>query len=100
MVKHVIIWTLKEGYSAEEAAKIKKGIKDGLEGLIGKVPGLKEAHVYTEPLPSSNADVILESVCEDEKALGVYANHPEHVAVKDNKIVPFVSSRVCMDYKI
>ena len=36
MVKHVIVWTLKDEYSAEEKADIKKGIKEGLEGLKGK----------------------------------------------------------------
>ena len=45
MVKHVIVWTLKDEYSAEEKADIKKGIKDGLEGLKGKVPGLLEIKV-------------------------------------------------------
>ena len=35
MVKHVILWTLKEGYSPEEIAEIKKGVKSGLEGLKG-----------------------------------------------------------------
>ncbi len=100
MIKHVIIWTLKEGYSAEEAAKIKKDIKDGLEGLVGVVPGLTEVKVAIDPLPSSNADIFLDSTCEDEEALAVYAAHPAHVKVKDELIVPFVSGRVCIDYKI
>ena len=38
MVKHVILWQLKDEYSAEEKAAIKAGIKEGLEGLVGKVP--------------------------------------------------------------
>ena len=37
MVKHVIIWTLKEGYSDEEKSKIKSGIKNG----IGKSKNIK-----------------------------------------------------------
>ena len=52
MVKHVIIWTLKDEYTEEEKSTIKKGIKEGLEGLQGIVPGLIKIRVYTEaPTP-------------------------------------------------
>ena len=99
MVKHVILWTLKDEYSAEEKTQIKQGIKEGLEGLLGKVPGLKEIKVYTSPLESSNCDLMLDSTLEDEAALKGYAVHPAHVEVADTKVRPFTASRVCMDYE-
>ena len=34
MIKHIIIWTLKSNYTADEKAKIKAGIKENLEGLF------------------------------------------------------------------
>ena len=40
MVKHVILWQLKDELSAEEKAAVKAGIKEGLESLSGKIPGL------------------------------------------------------------
>ena len=40
MTKHVILWQLKDELSAEQKAEVKKQIKAGLEGLVGKVPGL------------------------------------------------------------
>ena len=52
MVRHVILWKLKEMPEAEKAA-VKAGIKTGLEGLAGQIPGLLEVHVYTEALPLS-----------------------------------------------
>lgn len=100
MVKHVIVWTLKDECSAEEKADIKKGIKDGLEGLKGKVPGLLEIKVYTEGLASSNGDLMLDSTLTDEAALKGYAVHPDHVAVADNKVRPFVKQRSCFDMVI
>lgn len=100
MVKHVILWTLKDEYSAEEKAKIKQGIKEGLEGLLGKVPGLKEIKVNISPLESSNCDLMLDSTLEDEAALKGYAVHPAHVEVADTKVRPFTASRVCMDYEV
>ena len=47
MVKHVILWQLKDELSDAEKAAVKAGIKEGLEGLAGKVPGLVEAVSYT-----------------------------------------------------
>ena len=100
MVKHIILWTLKEGYTQEELVAIKAGIKEGLEGLAGKIPGLKEIKVITEGLSSSNVDVMLDSTFENEQALKGYAIHPEHVAVADGKVRPFTASRNCMDYEV
>ena len=100
MVKHVILWNLKEEYSAEEKARIKAEIKTGLEGLKGEIPGLIDISVYTEPLASSNCDLMLDSSFENEESLKGYAVHPRHVAVADGKVRPFTSSRVCMDYEV
>lgn len=99
MVKHVILWTLKEEYTAEEKETIKKGIKEGLEGLKGKIPGLLEIRVNTNGLESSNADVMLDSAFESQEALKGYATHPEHVAVADGKVRPYTATRTCMDYE-
>ena len=98
MVKHIILWTLKDSLSPEEKAAVKKGIKEGLEGLAGKIPGLTEIRVHTEGLPSSNADLMLDSTFTDEASLKGYAVHPEHVAVADGKVRPYTASRVCLDY--
>lgn len=100
MVKHIILWTLKEEFTDGEKAEIKAGIKAGLEGLAGKIPGLLEIKVYTEGLPSSNADLMLDSSFTDEAALKGYAVHPEHVAVADGKVRPYTAVRSCLDYEI
>ena len=100
MVRHVILWQLKDELSPTEEKDAKAAIKQGLEALVGVVPGLKEVQVYTEGMPSSNADVMLDSLCEDKEALAVYADHPEHVRVKDTIILPVVKSRVCMDFEV
>ncbi len=77
---------------------MKQDIKEGLEGLAGKIPGLTDIHVYTDGLASSNADLMLDSAFTDEEALKGYAVHPEHVAVADNKVRPYTATRTCMDY--
>lgn len=100
MVKHVILWQLKEEYSKEEKETIKADIKTGLENLKGKIPGLEEIHVYTQGLSSSNADLMLDSVFTDEEALKGYAVHPEHVKVADGKVRPYMQNRVCLDFEV
>ena len=95
MVKHVILWKLKEEHNTEE---IKAGIKAGIEGLAGQIPGLVDIHVYYGGLPSSNADVMLDSTFTDEAALKAYAVHPAHVAVVDTLVRPFTAARSCLDF--
>ncbi|MBO4835719.1 MAG: Dabb family protein [Lachnospiraceae bacterium] len=99
MVKHVILWTFKDQYSGAQMEELKKDIKAGLEGLQGQIPGLLQISVITDPLPSSNCDLMLDSSFESEEALKGYAVHPAHVAVADEKVRPFMASRVCMDYE-
>ena len=100
MVKHIILWQLKDELSEEEKKDVMAGIKEGLEGLKGVVPGLIEIHVQTEKLASSNADVLLDSTLDSEEALKGYAVHPAHVNVADTKVRPFTKARVCIDYEI
>ena len=100
MVKHVILWQLKDELTTEEKATIKKEMKESLEALAGKIPGLVEMKIQTEYLASSNAEVMLDSTFEDEAALKVYATHPEHVAVADGKVRPYTKARFCMDYEV
>ena len=100
MVKHVILWQLKDELSAEEKAAVKAGIKEGLESLSGKIPGLVDIHVNIDALPSSNADLMLDTTFESAEALKDYSTHPAHVAVANSKVRPYYKSRVCLDYEV
>lgn len=100
MVKHVIIWNLKEEFSPDEKARIKAEMKESLEALMGKIPGLLDIKVYTDPLASSNGEVLLDTTFTDEEALKGYAVHPIHVEAANTKVRPFTASRSCMDFEI
>ena len=97
MVKHIILWKLKAEHNNKD---VKNGIKQNLEGLLGKIPGLVEISVQTESLASSNADVMLYSVFESEDALKGYAVHPDHVYVADTFVRPFTETRMCLDFEV
>lgn len=100
MVKHIILWQLKDELSAEEKNTVKAEMKESLEGLAGKIPGLLEIKVQTEALSSSNAEVMLDTTFTDEESLKGYAVHPEHVAVADGKVRPFTKTRLCLDFEV
>ena len=100
MVKHIILWQLKDEFTAAEKVEIKAGIKEALEGLAGKIPGLLEIKVQTECLESSNAEVMLDSTFEDADALKGYAVHPDHVEAANSKVRPFTKNRACMDFEV
>ncbi|MEF9852580.1 MAG: Dabb family protein [Hydrogenoanaerobacterium sp.] len=82
MVKHIVFWNLKdeaEGHKKSENAAM---MKEKLEGLVGKVPGLLSAFVgvnFTE----GGYDLCLYSELSDKNALAVYQGHPEHLKVKE-----------------
>ena len=98
MVKHIILWKLKDEIA--DKAAVRRGIKEGLEGLKGKIPGLVDITVRIEGLASSNADAMLDTTFEDEAALRGYAVHPAHVAVANVKVRPFTQTRLCLDYEV
>lgn len=100
MVRHVILWQLKDEISGSEKENVKKGIKEGLEGLKGKIEGLVEIKVNENPLPSSNADVMLDSLFESADALKNYSTHPAHVEVANGKVRPYTKARTCMDFEV
>ncbi len=100
MVKHIILWNIKNNFSAEEKEEIKKGIKTHLEALYGKIPGLTEIKVITDSIDSSTADLMLDSTFESIEALKGYSVHPEHVNAADTYVRPFTSNRSCFDFEI
>ena len=101
MIKHIILWTLNPELSEEEKKTVKAGIKVGLEGLVGQVPGLLDVKVHIDGrLASSNADLMLDCTLESEEALKGYACHPAHVAVANGKVRPYTVQRSCLDFEL
>lgn len=101
MVKHIILWKLKDEYSEAEKEEIKKGIKAGLESLAGVIPGLVEIKVNASGrLDSSTADVMLDTTFVDGEALKGYAQHPAHQKAANTCVRPFTQTRLCLDFEI
>ncbi len=99
MVKHIILWQLKDSIAPEEKVQVKKNIKSALESLAGVIPGLIAIKVQIDSLASSNADLMLDSEFESFEALKAYAIHPAHVAAADSAVRPFTQTRLCLDFE-
>lgn len=100
MVKHVILWQLKDELVGAEKQAVKEEIKKGLEGLAGRIPGMIDIKVEINGLDTSTADVMLDSSFESAEALKNYSVHPEHVAVADGKVRPYTKVRSCLDFEV
>ncbi len=100
MIRHVILWKLKEDLTESEKKAAAQNIRNGLEALTDVIPGLKEIRVYTEGLASSDCDLMLDSLFEDQAALDGYQAHPAHLNVKKNITEPAVSSRMLFDFEV
>lgn len=99
MVRHLILWKLKETMTVDEKSQVLSNMKEHLEGLVGKIPGLISLKIIINEMESSNADVMLDSVLESEEALKGYQKHPEHVLVADTYVRTYTEVRMCLDYK-
>ena len=99
MVRHIIIWDLKDDLTNEQKKAAAEKIKHDLEALKGVIEGLIDIKVQSELLDTSNGDILLDSCFENEAALSYYADHPEHVKVKGfgGRVT---KRRKCVDFEI
>jgi len=99
MVKHIVMWRLHEevdGIGRDEAAL---QIKQALEELEGKIPGLDMIEVGVDfDRGAQAADIVLYSELESREALAAYQAHPLHQAVVP-LIRKYARERIVVDYE-
>lgn len=97
MVRHIVVWRLKNTPNAEQTAKT---IKEKLEALKGKISVIEDIEVginFNETEAAS--DLVLVSTFKSAEDLNTYINHPEHKAVGAEYVRPNVSERRVVDYE-
>ncbi len=93
MIKHIVLYTFKEGVDKEEAVKL---IASVLEPLVGKIPGLTHMEIRRA---FNGMDYALYSAFESREDLENYKDHPLHLEAKDH-FFHLLDSRVCADYEL
>ena len=93
MVKHIVVYTLKEGVDKDAAVAL---IAPKLEPLVGQIPGL----LHLEIRQCFNGyDYALYSEFESRECLESYAKHPLHLEAKTH-FHHFIDTRVAADYEM
>ena len=101
MIRHIVMWRLKDSFEGRTKSQMIRELKDRLEILPRLVPGVLHLEVGTHlstPTDTS-CDLVLVTAFKDRSSLAVYDAHPEHEKVK-----PFVKARTVerrvVDYEI
>jgi heme-degrading monooxygenase HmoA len=100
MIKHIVMWKLKEEAEGADRATNAREMKRRLDDCASIVPGIITFEVtLAQPDLEATYDIVLYSEFADRAALAAYIAHPVHQAV-----VPFIGAiregRQCMDYEI
>jgi hypothetical protein len=100
MIKHIVFWKLKETAEGRDKTANAHVIKEALEALQGKIPGLLKIEVgFNFVKADTSSDIALYSELESAAALDAYQSHPAHQAV-----IPLIraltSERRAVDYEI
>jgi hypothetical protein len=93
MVKHIVMWKLKDEAHGNDKETNARLIKEKLEALNGKIDGLLRLEAGIDFRGGGNFDVVLYSELSKREDLDAYQNHPLHQA-----ILPFIREAV-MDRK-
>lgn len=101
MIKHVVMWKLKEVAEGKTKTENARVMKELLEDLPNKIQELDAAEVGINILDGESeaiTDVVLITSFKCQEDLDTYAGHPDH-----QKVVHFikkvVSERRVADYK-
>ncbi len=97
MIKHIVAWNYKEGFTDTENESNAEQVKCSLKALKDLIPEIISIKVVTDPASTSNRKVILTSTFADEAALAAYQIHPEHKRVSQFVGTVF-TDRVCLDF--
>ena len=93
MVKHIVLYTLKEGVDKDEAVKL---IASKLEPLVGQIPGLLHMEVRR---CFNGMDYALYSEFESKEAVPAYRSHPLHQEAKSH-FHHLLATRYAADYEV
>lgn len=100
MIKHIVVWRLKDEALGVPKAENLATMKAAIEALRYSVPGVVSLEVGLDIGASPDSwDIVIYSEFANREALDVYQAHPEHVKVKD-LIAEMRELRAAIDYEV
>lgn len=99
MIKHIVIWRLKNRENETTREETARAIKQRIEGMRGRIPGLLRIEGGVDfSKTSASCDVALYAELESREALAGYQVHPVHEEFK-SFIGPRLIERYLVDYE-
>jgi len=101
MIKHVVMWTIREGDTPRAKVERMAEVKAQLLGLRNEIDLIRhmEVHFNHPAAGNDNFDVVMISTFDSMADLDSYQNHPAHL-----KVVEFLrnvrQSRAAIDYTL
>lgn len=99
MIRHIVMWQVR-GDTAQEKLISCKRVRESFEGLRGRIPGMRHLEIGIDSSTVDYAcDVVLVSDFDSREALDAYANHPEHLRVRQ-QLGDIRTARHQVDYEV
>lgn len=93
MIKHIVIWKLKENVSQDEILNLKE-----LSKTLEKIKTVVDIKFNVSPADGSTHELCLESIHNNMDDLNSYSIDPVHLAF-GKELKKLVSERICFNYE-
>ena len=80
MVKHIVLFKLKDDVPAEEKRAVMTKFKEAIEALPAKISVIRKVEVGLNMNPGETWNIALYSEFDTLEDVKYYATHPDHVA--------------------
>ena len=98
-IRHIVMWNVQGGTPAERQHNIER-LCASFDSLKGRIPGLRHLEIGVDVSRTDYAcDVVLYSEFDSPEALAAYAEHPEHLRVKQ-ELGAMRIARHQVDYRV
>jgi hypothetical protein len=99
MVKHIVLFKLKDEVPQNEKMRLMTKFKETIESLPTKIPYIRKIEVGFNINPNESWHIALYSEFDTLEDVKLYAIHPEHLAA--GKIIAEIKeNRACVDYQL
>ena len=99
MVKHIVLFKLKDEASADKKLEAMHAFKQAIEALPAKISVIRKVEVGLNINPGETWSIALYSEFDTLDDVKAYATHPDHVAA-GALLAEVRESRACVDYAI
>ncbi len=98
MVKHIVLFKLKENAPMEQKREVMNAFKAAIEALPATIPFIRKVEVGLNINCQETWDIALYSEFDSLEDVKAYAVHPDHVAAA-KLLADLKQDRACVDYE-